>query len=51
MPGALQQMVGTWKLQEKLNVDKFMDGLGIKGPLRAALRVAGQKQELVADVR
>ena len=34
LPGALQQMVGTWKLQEKLNVDKFMDGLGIKGPLQ-----------------
>lgn len=30
-------------------MDQFMAGLGIKGPLRAAMRVAGQKQELVAD--
>lgn len=49
LPRALNQMVGTWKLQEKINVDQFMAGLGIKGPLRAALRLAGQQQELVAD--
>jgi hypothetical protein len=49
LPRALNQMVGTWKLQEKINVDQFMAGLGIKGPLRAALRLAGQQQELLAD--
>ena len=29
LPGALGNMVGSWKLQEKINVDQFMAGLGI----------------------
>ena len=41
LPGALKDMVGTWKLQEKINVDQFMAGLGINGAKRAALRLAG----------
>ena len=42
-------MVGTWKLQEKINVDQFMAGLGINRAKRAALRLAGQEYELLAD--
>jgi len=49
LPGALKDMVGTWKLQEKINVDQFMAGLGINRAKRAALRLAGQEYELLAD--
>ena len=49
LPGALKHMVGTWKLQEKINVDQFMAGLGINRAKRAALRLAGQEYELLAD--
>ena len=51
LPRALNQMVGTWKLQEKINVDQFMAGLGIKGPLRAALRLAGQQPATQQQLR
>ena len=44
LPGALKDMVGTWKLQEKINVDSSWPGSASTGP--SGLRFASRGRSM-----